>query len=217
MFARAAHFEPRPSLYPAGDPLVSHPAGGVSPAEQDQAARLTGALVRGDSAALDQLYREHLGPMVGLARRSSGRDEAFAFDAVHDAFVRIISAPRVCATEDLLRAWLRRAVISAVIDRLRAEARRRRREHAFSPGEAATSEPDAADQLAWLARELGQLAQSDRDLLSLRYRAELTLAEIAEINGTTQGSRNTLGFGAIQGRIRRVILRLRRSAQEYFE
>lgn len=216
MFARAFNPDPRPALCMEGNPLVAIPVGEGSPAAHLTAAQLTGALVRGDAAALDRIYREHLGAMVGLARRASGRDESFALDAVHDAFVRIIAAPRVCDTDERLRAWLRRAVLSAVIDRLRTQARRRRREHGVAAAVAATGAPsDAGEQLAWLAGELRRLSPTDRHLVALRYRAELSLAEIARQPGTSGDG--SLGLGAIHGRIRRAIQRLRLSAMEFFE
>lgn len=196
-----------PSSFADGEALVANLAGRTLPALE-----LTRALARGDRLAFEVLYREHFGRMVGLAQRATGRDEAFSLDVVHDAFVRIIDRPVICESDELLRAWLRRVVLAAAIDRLRAEARRRGREAVAGErldGMESGGAEWAAERLAWLAVELKRLPDQDRELIELRFRAERSLAEIAA-GGTG------LGWAAVHGRIRRAIERLRRSAEEFF-
>ncbi len=176
---------------------------------------MTAALARGDAAVFDLFYRAWFPKLLGLARRATGRDEAFSLDVVQDAFVRIIRVPRVCPTEGELAAWLRACVLSAAVDRLRADARRRARERTSTPRDLAPTavehDPtDAAERLAWLADRLVELPSSDRDLIRLRFDIQRTLAEIAADaeGGTT--------WGSVQGRLRRTLERLRLAASEYF-
>jgi len=174
---------------------------------------MTAALARGDAAVFDGFYRAWFPRLFALARRATGRDEAFALDVVQDAFVRIIRSPRVCPTEGELAAWLRTCVLSASVDRLRTDARRQARERADAGRntEAATADPtEAAERLAWLADRLAELTVSDHDLIRLRFDVQRSLAEIAaESKGGTT-------WGSVQGRLRRTLDRLRLAASEYF-
>ena len=174
---------------------------------------MTAALARGDAAVFDRFYRAWFPRLLGLARRATGRDEAFALDVVQDAFVRVIRSPRVCPSEGELAAWLRACVLSAAVDRLRAEARRLARERAEASHASATTPTDpleATERLAWLADRLGELPASDRDLIRLRFEVQRTLAEIA---AETTGMHT---WGSVQGRLRRTLERLRLAASEYF-
>jgi RNA polymerase sigma-70 factor (ECF subfamily) len=174
----------------------------------------TAAIVKGDAAVFSMFYRAWFPRLLGLARRATGRDEAFALDIVQDAFVRVIRAPRRCASEGELSAWLRTVTLSAAVDRLRREARREAREATRHVGDLtgsdAASRLDAAEQLAWLAARLEEMPREDRDLIRLRYDLQRTLTEIAGSGGTVAG------WAAVHGRIRRAVDRLREAAGEYF-
>jgi len=171
----------------------------------ESAASLTDRLARGDADALDTLYREWYPRLLALARRATGRDDAFAHDTVHDAFLRIIRTPARCTTDAQLSCWLRRCVLSAAVDSLRAEARRLAREKRHAAPE--LQHPHPADQLRWLAKQLGTLDPSDRELLRLRFVAEQSLHAIA------QGAPG-LTWSAVHSRLRRLLLTLRRRESE---
>lgn len=184
-------------------PVPSHPS----------AHDMTAALARGDAAVFDLFYRTWFPKLLGLARRATGRDEAFALDVVQDAFVRIIRSPRVCPTDGELAAWLRACILSAAVDRLRAEARRNARERAEARGDPAVAPAEtteASERLAWLSGRLAELPATDRDLVRLRFDVQRSLAEIA----SASGDRST--WGSVQGRLRRTLDRLRTAASEYF-
>lgn len=178
----------------------------------DPAASLTDRLARGDSDALDELYRDWYPRLLALARRATGRDDAFAHDTVHDAFLRVIRKPARCSTDAQLSAWLRRCLLSAAIDALRAEGRRlaRERRHAEPELQDATSSshPHPADQLLWLAEQIRTLDPADRELLHLRFVAEQSLQSIAD---TSPG----LTWSAIHGRIRRLLRTLQRRSPDH--
>ncbi len=170
----------------------------------------TAAIARGDPAAFELLYRAWFDRLLALARAATRRDEAFCLDVVQDAFVRVIRSPRACPTEAQLAGWLRRCVLSAAVDRLRRDARRTAREGARGASEAANAAEGVGDaeQLLWLRDRLAELSPEDRDLLRLRFEIDRTLDEIA---GDGRGT-----WGAVHGRLRRTLDRLRRAASEYF-
>lgn len=77
---------------------------------------------RGEDAALEQIYRCYARPALGLALRILGR-AAEAEDVVHDAFLRCFEKLGSYRGEAPFGAWVKRLVLNAAIDRLRAERR----------------------------------------------------------------------------------------------
>lgn len=62
------------------------------------------------------------------ARRLTGRDEAFCLDAVQDAYLRAARKLPAMDSWAACRVWLRTAIASSAIDRIRADAARAKRE-----------------------------------------------------------------------------------------
>lgn len=196
-----------------GTPLVRvHPSDAFGDSNTARSLELTAAIVKGDAAAFELLYRAWFPRMLGMARRATGRDESFALDVTQDAFVRVIRGPVVCATEAELGAWLRRCVLSASIDKLREEARRRARERARTRADSGEA-PDleAVERLRWLAKSLDELSLVDRDLLKLKFELDRTLEQIGALQQGKTGS-----WASVHGRIRRSLERLRLAAAEFF-
>lgn len=78
---------------------------------------------RGDRDALAELYRSFAGPALGLALRLLG-SRAKAEDVVHDAFLRAFEHLDGYRGDAPIGVWIKRLVLHAAIDRLRAERRR---------------------------------------------------------------------------------------------
>lgn len=196
-------------------PGSSLPSSGAGRARAEHAAALdvaalTRAVGRGDTEALARLYREWFDPMYRAARRMTGRDEAFCLDVVQDSMLRVIRSIRPMRTRKDLWCWLRAVVLSCAYDRLRAEARRRRRERVAA--EAAMSltreargaaEATAAleEQLSRLHRRIAALDDRHAQILVMRHRFGWTLSRIGRHLG--------LEPGAVDGRLRRIAERLR--------
>ncbi|MHC4428579.1 MAG: RNA polymerase sigma factor [Planctomycetota bacterium] len=173
----------------------------------DDAAHLTAAIAAGDTEAFTRFYRQWFPVLYADARRATGRDEAFCLDVVHDAMLRVIRSMRPLPTEADLRRWLRVVVRSCAYDRLRAESRRVRHERAARdarPATAATEATDLDGRLEWLRRELRDLDDRSVQLLVMRHRLGWTLARIGRVLG--------LAPGAVDGKLRRIVARLRRHA-----
>jgi RNA polymerase sigma factor (sigma-70 family) len=171
----------------------------------DDTQALTTAMAAGDAAAVAVFYRAQFDFMYAAARRATGRDESFCLDVVQDATLRIVRTVRPVATLPQLRAWVRLVVQTTAYDRLRADARRTRREAEVVVGHPAESTL-ADDRQTWLVRQLARLDAELVRLIDLRYDRNWTLARIAESLG--------LSIGTVDGRLRRAIQHLRDLASE---
>ena len=183
-----------------------------SRADRDLAA-LTAAVRAGDPAALEALYSARFGWVLAAARRRSGRDEGFCLDIVQETFLRVVRSLPVLEHDAQLDAWLAKSIDSCVRDAMRSQARRGAREpthHRASKNAAPTCGDIAAidvasDGLA-LAPQLAKLPPADLDLLTARYRFGWTLAKIGAALG--------LRTGAVDGRLSRVLARLRKELDD---
>jgi RNA polymerase sigma factor (sigma-70 family) len=177
----------------------------------DQTTRtLTKAVASGDPEAFSRFYETYFDDLYRMARHATKRDESFCLDVVQDAMMKVIRSIPVMDNEPALRAWLRRTVYSCAIDRIRQESRRQRTDHhaADSRREAASEvarTESVSEQLAWLEQQLAELDGSSRTMLIMRHRFGWTLAQIGRELG--------LSPGAVDGRLSRLIQRLRQRAQ----
>jgi RNA polymerase sigma factor (sigma-70 family) len=117
------------------------------------------------------------------------------------------------ATEDDLRRWLRAVVQSCAYDRLRSESRRRRREAVALQRDADTrlarDHGDLRQRLQWLEQQLRTCDDVSVRMLLMRHRFGWTLQQIGAALGIKPG--------AVDGRLRRLVGGLRRTAQEDFD
>ena len=122
------------------------------------------------------------------------RDSAAAEDVTAQAFERAYKRrSRVDARRGSPRAWLFGIARNAALDELR---RRKRAATAEMPPPAHEPTPDEAAQLAAerdaVRRALGKLGARDRELIALKYHADLSNAEIAEVVGVSVSNAGTL-------------------------
>ena len=133
----------------------------------------------------ENLYDEHAGPLLGFLVYRTG-DRALAEDILADTFERVLRSRR---RFDPRRGSAKTWIYSIALNRLRDLMRRREAEHraveraaaglaAESPGLGALDDREAlAAALAWLSEE-------EREAVSLRYGADLTVPEVARVTGT---------------------------------
>jgi RNA polymerase sigma-70 factor (ECF subfamily) len=122
------------------------------------------------------------------------RDSAAAEDVTAQAFERAYKRrSRFDARRGTPRAWLFGIARNAALDELR---RRKRVETVELPVPSSDPSPDEAAQLAAerdaVRRALGTLAARDRELIALKYHADLSNAEIAEVLGVNANHAGTL-------------------------
>ena len=157
------------------------------------------AISAGDPAEIERFYRATFSVAMGVAARASRRDESFCLDVVHDATLRLLKGVKPTLTEEQLDLYFKRCVISATIDRLRRDTRRRARERARG------STPDAShadeERIASLQAALARFDHLDHALLTSRFARGATIEEAAAAHG--------LSGPAAHGRLRRALERLR--------
>jgi RNA polymerase sigma-70 factor (ECF subfamily) len=122
------------------------------------------------------------------------RDAGAAEDVTAQAFERAYrKRGRYDARRGSPRAWLFGIVRNAALDELR---RRKRAAAAGIPAPPPAAGPDElaeeAAQREAVRRALGRLAARDREVIALRYHAELSTAELAEVLGVSQTNAGTL-------------------------
>jgi RNA polymerase sigma-70 factor (ECF subfamily) len=167
----------------------------------------------GDEAAFTQFYRSWFAPTLALARAISRRDESFSLDVVQDVMLNVVKKLPAVRDDIGVRAWMTRAVANVVTDRLRAEARRERRERtAHGERDQQTQEPwlrlVTDERHRWLVQSLAALPATDRELLAARFGSSSTVAAAATALGLSED--------AAHGRLRRALARLRRQAGEWW-
>ena len=181
----------QPSV-PAASPATS---AGPPPVWAD----LTRRFANGDGDALGQIFEALFDELVADLRRTTGRDEAFASDAVQDAFTKAIKGLPVMETQKQVKAWFERSATNAAIDRIRSENRRRARERRSAQPEQDEQHGSAAsdESMRGLLERLSEIDDESAFLIDARVRFGWTLDRIGRAVG--------LRAGAVDGRIRRVL------------
>jgi RNA polymerase sigma factor (sigma-70 family) len=170
------------------------------------AARVSAGVAKGDSAALEALYRAWFARAFGLARGWTRRDEAFCLDVVQEAMLRAIRSLAAVPTGAALDGWMTTAVRSASVDALRREGRRLARERVHAQRRATNEDKPERDDLDDVLAALDELDPAEARLLRLRFERDLSLRAAAKYTGSTLGS--------VHGRIRRAVARLRKFLEE---
>jgi RNA polymerase sigma-70 factor, ECF subfamily len=141
----------------------------------------------------DALYRDARDDVYAYAATLL-RDRAAAEDVAAAAFERAYRRrSRFDASKGTPRAWLFGIARNAALDELR---RRKRAATAELPEPAVQVEPGEAVEHAARRAEvraaLGRLQARDREVIALKYHAELTNAELAEVLGVSVSNAGTL-------------------------
>lgn len=166
----------------------------------------------GDEAAFGRFYELWFLRALQLARAVVGGDEMLGLDVVQDVMLKVVHKLPALAGERALTAWMAKTISAAAIDRCRSEQRRRRREQTAARQELVPHDAllrlGEQEQLGWLRAQLAGLSADERLLLQHRFGGERSLGEVASALG--------LSADAVHGRGRRLLLRLRQAAKEWF-
>ncbi len=157
-------------------------------APDDAPLALSYPLETAPAALLDvtALFEKQWRPMLRLAILLVG-DRGAAEDAVQDAFVALQRNPHAPADPDAAVAYLR----ATVVNRCRSMLRHRYVVNRFAAAAAPPDEADpslAVDSDAATLRALQSLPRRQREVLVLRYWADLSHAQIAAILNIAVGS-----------------------------
>lgn len=144
---------------------------------------------RSDPAAFGRLYDHYVHPVYRYLRGRVGSD-AEAEDITSQTFIAAYEALSSYRERGHFSAWLFRIARSKLMDHFR----RNRREVPLDTVEDWSLADDAAgrsipsDEVASLARLIQRLEPDQRDLIRLRYVADLSFAEIGEVLGKSEGA-----------------------------
>src|SRR5881394_4610424 len=145
---------------------------------------------RGDQRAAAELVARHAQALARFAFSFGAGDEVD--DLVQDTFVRAFNSLDGFRGDSSFRTWLFTIERRLLLDRRRAEKRRRDRTE-VQESDAAT-EFDALDSVVAdetqkrLQDAVGRLSPTQRDVFALRVAEGLSYKEIAEAVGTTEGA-----------------------------
>jgi RNA polymerase sigma-70 factor (ECF subfamily) len=132
----------------------------------------------------EQLYEEHAEALLGFLVYRTG-DRALAEEILADTFERVLRSrkafnPRKASA----KTWIYSIALNRLRDlhrRSEAEERALRKSEAGAPESVA--DIDRFEERTTVAAALGQLDEMEREAVSLRYGADLTVAEVAETLG----------------------------------
>ena len=174
--------------------------------EDDEA--LVRAAQAGDAAAFGRLYDRHFAQIYGYLAFTAG-SPAEAEDLAGEAFLRALAAlPGYRCTGVPFRAWLFRIAHTLLVDARRRPARR----PSAPLGEAAPDGARTADPAGWLVervtredllRAIEHLTGLQRHVITLKFGAGLSTAEVAAVLGRPEGAVKALQYAALAALRRR--------------
>lgn len=133
---------------------------------------------------LDQVMRERAPRLLAYAAMVTGND-AEAHDVLQDALVRSFSKRRSFDHVNAAEAYVRRAIPTVYLDRLRKRrSRERALDRSFQRGAPA---PDV-DARVDVQRALGTLSPRERACVVLRFYDDCTVAQVAHQLGIAEGT-----------------------------
>lgn len=144
----------------------------------------------GDERAATALVERHANALARYIGSLGERDAAE--EVVQDTFVRAFSSLDTFRGESSLRTWLFTIARRLVVDRRRAQ-RRKREVNNLDDVDAATGYNALDNLIANEARKkvwgaVGKLSPTQREVFLLRVNEGLSYKEIAEVAGTTEGA-----------------------------
>ena len=158
-------------------------------------------------AALTALYREHYASLVRLAGLLL-RNRAVAEEVVQDAFVGLLRRWSTLRDQERAAAYLRSATINGVRSVGRRASTVSRVSGRLDTGRAYAEDPaGAVVSRATVLDALAGLPERQREVLVLRYYADLDEAHIADALGISRGSVKThaaRGLSALRPTLERV-------------
>jgi len=111
-----------------------------------------------------------------------------AADLVQDALVRTFGTPRLGMTLPRAEAYVRRAILNAVIDRSRRDGTWRNVRHLAVEPSAVDSPASATDERLDLIDRIRRLAPRQAACIVLRYYEDLTVDGVAQVLGISSGA-----------------------------
>jgi RNA polymerase sigma factor (sigma-70 family) len=145
------------------------------------------------SSVLEQVYRDHYAELVRLGRLLGNTDAAE--DLAQSAFIKLARSPEL-RNPDAVGAFLRRCVIN----QSRTDYRRHMLWNKLLPRLVDDRPPTPPDDVQRLIvrRALHKLSRRQREVVVLRYVADLSVAETAGLLGIAEGTVKATAHDALR-------------------
>jgi RNA polymerase sigma factor (sigma-70 family) len=135
----------------------------------------------GERSAFDELTERWHSPLWKYVRRQTGEDDA-AKDVAQDVWLRVLRGIGRLRDGSRLRPWLFGIARRTLMDRLRYQYAAPLSSDIDLADLAADETLDALeDEVGAMEHELARLPATEREVLTLFYLRELSLAEVAEV------------------------------------
>jgi RNA polymerase sigma-70 factor, ECF subfamily len=165
-------------------------------------AELSGAIVAGDPIAFEEFYRRYAPRVYGLLMALTSANDDLARDLLQGVMLRAARKFKSAATDDALWAWLATITRNALIDHIRSDQRRWRREQSAVAFPSAPDPPGVSEELTEaLEQALTELDPNDQALIRDFYFNAQSQADIAAGNEIT--------VKAVQSRLARIRRRIK--------
>ena len=136
---------------------------------------------------LEQVMRERSARLLAYARLLTG-SPAEAEDVLQDALVRSFSRGRSFPDADRAEAYVRRAIPSVFIDRLRSRRSREAAHERLAHATDLTAEPADVAAALDVRAALAELSPRERACMVLRFYDDLTVPQIADTLRLAEGT-----------------------------
>lgn len=138
----------------------------------------------------ERLYKEHAGPLLAFLTYRSG-DSSLADDLLADTFERALRGrKRFNPSRSSEKTWLYAIALNLLRDQRRRTERGRRVIAQSEAGTPVSSEGglEQVEQRDRVARAMDSLNSNEREIVAMRYGADLTLREIATLLNQPTGT-----------------------------
>lgn len=184
----------------------------TDPTTRADSAAWSRRIAAGDEAAFAAFYAHWHAPTLALVKATCRRDEAFCLDLVHDVMLLVARRLPALPSEAAVAAWLKTTVLHRLVDQARRESRRQRRESRHADArQTEAGEPwlelALGEQQRWIGSQLAELPELERNLLLARF-GDGSVAAVGQQFG--------IGADAAHGRLRRLLIRMRQRAAEWW-
>lgn len=184
--------------------LIPAPTVGRSGLTAGEIERLIERSQQGDKKAFGELYQHHLQPVYSYIWLQV-RDDAIAEDLVQDVFLSLLRGLGTFRLGQAFAPWLLRVAHNRVVNHWRAQGRqpqsvRLPEEDDSEEVLAPLAAPEATDAFVLdiaapdLADALQGLTELQREVILLRFGAEMSLAETASVVGRTVNAVKNIEF-----------------------
>jgi RNA polymerase sigma-70 factor (ECF subfamily) len=167
------------------------------PIEKDIVSRA----IKGDAKAFAELYEKYFGKIYRYVYLRTG-NQAEAEDLAQEVFVKAFEAIGSYRWRDIpFASWLFRIAHNQVVDHFRKDGKVERVE--LEDSAIAADEPSPAliaeqrFELRELRDNIGKLSPAQREVITLRFGAELSTAEVSEALGKNTGTVKALQYNGI--------------------